>query len=197
MRAIPHIEECETLRATKPDIQMSANLTENLIQKFRNKRYRDGVVASRVRNWIAFQIRTLRKQRGWSQIDFAEKTNKPQSVISRLEDPGYGKLTVQTLLDLAATFNVALLIKFVDFPTFIRQTSDVSSSAMTVEEYAENLQSLTTSAKTDDFLRFVERSHVNKEIYFGNFSTDEDFEKIGAHAMTDNRTAREGAVVYG
>ena len=113
---------------------MSAS-QESLVQKFQNKRYRDAFVASRVRNWIAYQIRTIRNQRDWSQVKFAKKIGKPQSVISRLEDPSYGKLTVQTLLDLAATFNSALVIKFGDFSSFTRQMADVSTEAMLVDEY--------------------------------------------------------------
>lgn len=115
-------------------------------QKLRNKRYRDAFVASRVRNWIAYQIRTIREQRGWSQVKFGEKIGKPQSVISRLEDPNYGKLTLQTLFDVAATLNVALVIKFVDFSSFLRQTADVSPEAMMVEEYKK-----TTSASESVF----------------------------------------------
>lgn len=179
------------MRATKLDIPMSATSLEVLTQKFRNKRYREAFVGSRVRNWIAFQIRTIRKDRGWSQVDFAKEINKPQSVISRLEDPNYGKLTVQTLLDVAATFKVALVIRFVDFPTFIRQTSDVSSSAMTVEEYSENFQSLTAIAKTPGIQEFVEHGSGNRGILRGNFSTDGTTEELFTHVMTGNRTSEE------
>lgn len=114
-------------------------LSSKLNQKFKNKRYRDAFVASRVRNWIAYQIRAIREQRDWSQKEFEKKTGKPQSVISRLENPSYGKVTVQTLLDVASAFNVALIVKFVDFSTFLRQTEDVSPKAMQVEEYGQEL----------------------------------------------------------
>ena len=106
--------------------------TEKLIKKLSHSEYRSEYVAEGVKLWIARQIRTLREQRDWSQSDLAAKMDKKQSAISRLEDPDYGQMTVQTLLELACAYDVALMVKFVDYPTFIRETKDVSASTMQV-----------------------------------------------------------------
>lgn len=62
---------------------------------------------------------------------------KPQSVVSRLEDPDYGKVSVQTVLDGAAAFDVALLIQYVSFPEFLRRTEHVSPEALQVDSFDE------------------------------------------------------------
>lgn len=109
---------------------MIATLSKKLIEKLTRKSYRDEYVAENVKTGIAYQIRALRDQRGWSQKVLATAMDKPQSVVSRMEDPDYGKLTVQSLLEVAAAFDVALLVKFVSLPDMINKTRDVSPKAL-------------------------------------------------------------------
>lgn len=116
---------------------MFANLSKRLFEKLKSKSYRDAYVAEHVRTGIAYQIRALRRQRGWSQKRLAEEMGKPQSVVSRLEDPDYGKVSVQTVLDGAAAFDVALLIQYVSFPEFLRRTEHVSPEALQVDSFDE------------------------------------------------------------
>lgn len=116
---------------------MFANLSKRLFEKLKSKSYRDTYVAEHVRTGIAYQIRALRTQRGWSQKRLAEEMGKPQSVVSRLEDPDYGKVSVQTVLDGAAAFDVALLVQYVSFPEFLRRTRDVSPEALQADSFDE------------------------------------------------------------
>jgi transcriptional regulator with XRE-family HTH domain len=95
-----------------------------------NKAYRDGYLQSHVRGGIAYQIRALRTKIGLSQVEFAEATGKKQSTISRLENTEYGKVSVQTLLDIACATDVALLVRFVDYSLFLRTTADMSPQAL-------------------------------------------------------------------
>jgi len=114
-----------------------ANLSKRLFEKLKSKSYRDAYVAEHVRTGIAYQIRALRTQRGWSQKKLAEEMGKPQSVVSRLEDPDYGKVSVQTLLDGCAAFDVALLVQYVSFPEFLWRTRDVSPEALRADSFDE------------------------------------------------------------
>lgn len=116
---------------------MIATLTKKLFDRLLRKPYREAYVEESVRTGVAYQIRALREARGWSQKRFAEILGKPQSVLSRIEDPDYGKLSVQTLLEVAAAFDVALLVQYVDFPDFIQRTSDVSPEALNKESFNE------------------------------------------------------------
>lgn len=92
----------------------------------KNKKFRERYVYEQVRNGIPFQIRALRKKHDWSQADLGEAAGKPRPVISRLEDPNYGKLSLKTLFEIASAFEVALLVKFVPFSRLVKEYEDVS-----------------------------------------------------------------------
>lgn len=104
------------------------------------KDFRDEYVAEHVRSGIAYQIAALREQRGWSQARLGTVSGKPQSVISRLEDPDYGRVNVQTLLEVASAFDVAVLVKFIPFSLFIDCVEDVSSKNMYVASFNDDIQ---------------------------------------------------------
>lgn len=116
---------------------MLATITEKLLRKLSNKEYRDAFVDANVRTGLAYQIRALRDQREWSQEDLAEAMETKQSVVSRMEDPDYGRLSVSSLIEAAAAFDVGLLIKFVSFPELILRTRDVSPRALEVQSWNE------------------------------------------------------------
>ena len=64
---------------------------------------------------LAFQIRALREKHGWTQEQLAEYIGKQQETISQWENPAYGNYTLNTLRNLAAAFDVALMVKFAPF----------------------------------------------------------------------------------
>jgi hypothetical protein len=92
--------------------------------KLRNKDYRDSYVGARARRFLAHQIRAIRGD--MSQSEFGRLIDKPQSVVSRLEDPTYGKMTINSLLDIAAKVDRALIVQFMDWDTFIKFCEDDS-----------------------------------------------------------------------
>nr|WP_301294174.1 helix-turn-helix transcriptional regulator [Nitrobacter winogradskyi] len=92
-----------------------------------------------VRGWIAYQIQALREKTGLTQQAFAERLGKKQSTISRLENSEYGKVTVQTLLDIACSLDVALQVRFVSYPDFLNSVMDSSVVAMQPATVYESL----------------------------------------------------------
>jgi transcriptional regulator with XRE-family HTH domain len=112
------------------------------LAKLKRKSYRDAYVGEHVKTSLPFQIRTLREQRGLSQRDLGEKTGMRQNAISRLEKPDYGSLSVNTLLRLASAFDVALLIKFVPFRKLLDEFSDLSTEALEVSSFDDELPEL-------------------------------------------------------
>lgn len=116
---------------------MIMNLSKKLFDKLRRKAYRDEYIAEHVRVGVAMQIRTMREQRGASQAKLGHIMGTSQSAVARAEDPDYGKLSIQTLLDVARAFDVALHVQFLSFPEFIWRTRDVSPKALDVKSFDE------------------------------------------------------------
>jgi hypothetical protein len=116
-----------------------SNIGRKLLEKLQRPTYRHSYLAEHVRRGIAYQIRALRDQREWSQGKFSKLLDKPQSVVCRLEDPGYGKVTVQTLLEIANVYDVALEVRFVPYSSFLQRTRDVSTTSMRVAEFRDDL----------------------------------------------------------
>lgn len=81
----------------------------------RSKKYREEFVASHAKQAIPFQIRALMKQLGLSQKELAARCGLTQGAISRAADPSYGNLTINTLVRIAAGFDVAFVGRFVPF----------------------------------------------------------------------------------
>jgi transcriptional regulator with XRE-family HTH domain len=91
------------------------NILRDLWKKLRVKKYREEFVAAQVKRGIPFQVQTLMKQKGYSQEKLAEASGLTQGVISRAANPDYGNLTLNTIIKIAAGFDVAFIGKFVPF----------------------------------------------------------------------------------
>jgi transcriptional regulator with XRE-family HTH domain len=100
------------------------------IEKVSDKEYRDTYAADQLRLRLAMMIRTLRDQRGLTQADLGKIIDKPQSVISRIEDPDYGKVSLQTILDVAAGFDLPVYIDMPEWDDWFRLMQDFSESGL-------------------------------------------------------------------
>ena len=121
-----------------------------LANKMRDRKdYRASYVASYTRQFLSRQMRDFRGE--MSQTEFGSRISKQQTIVSRLEDPNYGKWTLQTLFDVAAKLDIAVLVRFVDFPTFLRTTDDRSPSAISPSSYDQKaVDDLMKEAGTDE-----------------------------------------------
>jgi transcriptional regulator with XRE-family HTH domain len=108
------------------------------LEPFLNKDYREAYLEEFVKSSIAHQIRALREKLKMTQTQFAEKLGTKQNVVSRLEDEDYGSVTVNTLLRVAKRNDVALNVRFVDFPTML--ATDVSIASMTPNSISESYE---------------------------------------------------------
>ncbi|WP_193370077.1 helix-turn-helix domain-containing protein [Pelagibius marinus] len=116
---------------------MSGNLRQSLVEKLRDKAFRHEYMAEHIRTGIAYQIRALRDKRGWSQQEMGRHLKKPQSVVSRLEDPDYGRVSLQTLIEVADVFDVGVLVRFVGYRELLERTSDLSPAALLAPSFDE------------------------------------------------------------
>jgi transcriptional regulator with XRE-family HTH domain len=124
--------------------------TEKLVAKLSQPKYRHAYMMNGVTTWIARQVRALREQRGWSQEDLGQKTKKPQSAISRVEDPDYGKLTLNTLFDLARAYDLPLLVQFVEWSDWLSRMNDSSTEGLQKESFSA--EALTDVGKGQIFI---------------------------------------------
>ncbi len=129
---------------------MSLASKMKLLAKLKRKAYRDAYVEEHVRTSLPFQIRALREQRDWTQGALAEELKTTQTAVSRLENPEYGKLSLNSLYKLASAFDVALLVKFVPFSRLIEEFKDASPQALSAASFENELKELEEWAAKED-----------------------------------------------
>jgi len=121
-----------------------------LWSKLKDKEYRDAYLVAKVTYALAYQIEALRNQHGWTQAELAKQIGTTQSVISRLEDPDYGRANITTLFDLAGAFDVGLLVKFVSYSQFASEYRDVSPEGLSAASFIEEDSTYNQPDKPED-----------------------------------------------
>jgi transcriptional regulator with XRE-family HTH domain len=104
----------------------------------REKRYREAFVASQIKQAIPYQIRALMKAQGLTQAQLAERSGLSQGVISRAASPMYGNLSLNTVVRVAAGFDVAFVGRFVPFSEMTRWLDRLGESAHVATFKAED-----------------------------------------------------------
>jgi transcriptional regulator with XRE-family HTH domain len=107
--------------ATGTSLSIPSSPRKNLIEELRDPEYRRAFVAAHAGDSIAFQLKAMRLARDLEQRDIATKLGNPalQPMISRYENPDYGKYSINTLLELAHAFDVALIVHFAPFSELV------------------------------------------------------------------------------
>src|ERR1700748_2430884 len=100
-----------------PESGKRLSRTERLTAQFKKERFRKSYFARQLKVFLAAQIRALRGDR--TQTEFGKLIGKPQSVVARLERESYGKVNLQTLIDIVQKLDIALIVRFVNFSTFL------------------------------------------------------------------------------
>jgi len=113
------------------------NALRTLWAKLRNRKYRAEFVAAQVKRGIPFQIQTLMKQKEFSQEKLAAESGLTQGVISRAANPDYGNLTLNTIIKIAAGFDVAFVGKFVPFSELGKWFANLSEESVRVKSFNE------------------------------------------------------------
>jgi transcriptional regulator with XRE-family HTH domain len=114
---------------------------DELLKELRSRDYRRAFVESHARESIAYQLRQMRKRKEWTGKDVAAAlgNEKLQPMISRYENPDYGKYTVSTLLQLADVFDVGLLVRFAPFSELVHWDQRVQDEDIVPAEYGKDM----------------------------------------------------------
>lgn len=143
---------------------MSINsFKKQLIEKLKNKEYRDLFVAEQIFSRLPAKIRLMREKRGWTQKKFGEQASMAQAWVSKIEDPNYGKLTISTLLKVASACDVALVIDFVPFSALLNRTMALSPESFDVESF-----------EGDDFDKEAVTATSTPLLYFASTTLEAD-----------------------
>ena len=121
-----------------------------------NKEYREALAVEHVNTTLAIQIRKMRENQTpqWKQSELADRLGKHQETISQWENPDYGRHSITTLKALAATFDVALLVKFISFSELVKDMVSLSETRLSPTSFSEEQYNVQASVSAGlDFVR--------------------------------------------
>lgn len=196
---------------------MLSKSMEKIFQRMKsNKEVREAYVEAEIISALAHQIRAMRLDRKLSQAELAKKMKTTQAAISRLEDPSYGQLSLQTLFKLSHAFDTGLRVEFVSTLNMLNSTFKPNEAARHVpsfEDESENVafyslchsqkpfSTLTVEAKTLQTRNisvlsqdFFDRALRCKYLTSYNVNTDEQRDEHKDH--TYNKKFEKTATIY-
>jgi len=133
---------------------------KKLIEKLKNKEYRDAFVSEHVDTGIPFQIKALRNQRHWTQQDLAKRTGMKQARISKLEDPDYSRFTLATLKKLASAFDVGLVVRYVPVSELVEWELNLSSEALKAVSFDQDAYFNNTQESSAGYFNLISAASV-------------------------------------
>ena len=116
---------------------------QQILRSLENEEYRREFAAD-VGTGLAIQVRLLREKCGWTQEELAQRMGKRQETISQWENPDYGRYTLNTLKELAAAYDVALLVRFAPFSDLVDWVANLTPQRLAPPSFAEELQTVAT-----------------------------------------------------
>ena len=119
------------------------NARSKTISKLKdNAKARASYVRAKLDVNIPSQIRALRRRQGLTQAALAREAEMKQSRISAMERPGERRFNLETLIRLAATFKVGLIVRFASFSELLEWENDFSQDEFDVTRIEDDAQFL-------------------------------------------------------
>lgn len=179
----------------------------------KNKEVRDAYVEAEITTALAHQIRAIRMDRNLSQAELAKQMKTTQAAISRLEDPSYGQLSLQTLFKLSRAFDTGLRVEFVSTLAMLNATYKPNEAARHVASFEEEAKDvifytatqrsqsqstlpvqdktlpLSTAAYTSVFTAVAAERDLQSSRYLLTINTDDLRDEHHDNFYTQDRTA--------
>ena len=111
------------------------NTRSRMVSKLRDPAYRKAYVSSQINVGIPFQVRSLLKNRGWTQEQLSDRAGMLQPRISAILKPGRGGLNIETLRRLAEAFDCGLMVRFAPFSELIDWSEQFDPESFDVERF--------------------------------------------------------------
>ncbi|MGO8791429.1 MAG: helix-turn-helix transcriptional regulator [Terriglobia bacterium] len=108
------------------------------IEKLKDWKYREAYIRASININLPSQIRALRLRQEMTQGELAKKSNMLQPRISAIEKPGAIKFNIETLIRLAAAFEVGLIVKFVPISEMVNWENKFSQDEFNVVTFARD-----------------------------------------------------------
>jgi transcriptional regulator with XRE-family HTH domain len=116
------------------------NTRSGRVEAMKDKGYRHGMANAQIEIDLPFQIRALRKQRGWTQPELAAKAGMKQPRISNVEKPGVTHFSLETLRRLAEAFDVALVVRFAPFSELLDWSQRFSPDDFAIQSFGDEIE---------------------------------------------------------
>jgi len=111
----------------------------------KSAQFRASYLRAKLNISIPSQIRALRRRHELTQTALALEAGMKQSRISAMERPGETKFNLETLIRLAATFKVGLVVKFAPFSELLDWENRFSQDHFNVAPIDDDLEFLRPS----------------------------------------------------
>jgi transcriptional regulator with XRE-family HTH domain len=140
---------------------MTSSWTSGFVDQLSDREFRHAYMTDQVRTHIALAIRILREQEGreWSQTELGKRCDKPQSWISKLEDPEYGKVSLQTLFEIAEAYDLPLLVQFPEWSEWLRRMKNQSRENFEKRSFDADFLNKFASTKAEDSIPSAGKVH--------------------------------------
>lgn len=143
---------------------------KQILEDLKDREYRDAFVEESINVGIPFQLKSLREQRGFTQKDFEEISGKKQAFISRLENPNEDCPTLKTLKEMAAVYDVGLVVRFVPISELVEWELNLDSESLKAlsyedDPYFKSVEKETVVWSAKDIIDFFNLKTLDKVTY--------------------------------
>jgi len=105
----------------------------------RERDFRAAYIRAKLDVLIPSQLRALRLSQDKTQPEVARLSDMKQSRISAIETPGRVNFNLETLVRLAATHSIGLIVKFVPFSEMLEWENEYSQDTFNVTQLSEDI----------------------------------------------------------
>ena len=117
-----------------------SELVNTLYKEFADREYAHAYLEENSNLRIAAQVRALRLQMGWSQVELAKRAAMSQERISKIEMADFDSLTLKTLRRLSEAFDVHLSVNFSSVADAIKDLMSLTQEGLVCETRELSLQ---------------------------------------------------------